>query len=221
MALVLLSLLAIPAAAQDDKDCDDFATQAEAQEYFDANGGSPENNVDGLDRDHDGVPCEALDSGDVSPRGMETTINFELTVHGDVPEGVTFFGLFGVPASDNVGEIVLADPDGDGVYTGTVDSPTNANGETFYAIVYSRSDSGYAPGAVDILRDQVEGLEDGATVSASVSFGGDGQGQMPNGMGKTGGGGMAVATGGVPVGGLFAGASTIALAGWYTLRRRS
>jgi endonuclease YncB( thermonuclease family) len=44
-----------------DKDCADFASQEEAQGYFDARGGSATNNVDGLDgNDHDGIVCESL-----------------------------------------------------------------------------------------------------------------------------------------------------------------
>ena len=44
-----------------DKDCSDFRTQAAAQAYFDARGGSPTNNVDRLDgADHDGRVCETL-----------------------------------------------------------------------------------------------------------------------------------------------------------------
>lgn len=44
-----------------DKDCSDFSTQLEAQEYFDTKGGSPTNNVDKLDgSDHDGKVCETL-----------------------------------------------------------------------------------------------------------------------------------------------------------------
>ena len=44
-----------------DKDCADFASQEEAQAYFDARGGSATNNVDGLDgNDHDGIVCESL-----------------------------------------------------------------------------------------------------------------------------------------------------------------
>jgi hypothetical protein len=46
-----------PAAA--DLNCPDFASQAAAQKYFDDHGGSPTNNVDGLDGDHDGVACES------------------------------------------------------------------------------------------------------------------------------------------------------------------
>jgi hypothetical protein len=45
------------------KDCADFGSQAEAQAYFEANGGSPTNNVDNLDADHDGQACEAFDYG--------------------------------------------------------------------------------------------------------------------------------------------------------------
>ena len=43
-----------------DKDCSDFATQEEAQAYFESKGGSSTNNVDRLDSDHDGVACESL-----------------------------------------------------------------------------------------------------------------------------------------------------------------
>lgn len=43
-----------------DKDCSDFRTQREAQAYFKSKGGSRYRNVDGLDRDHDGIACESL-----------------------------------------------------------------------------------------------------------------------------------------------------------------
>ena len=46
-----------------DKNCSDFSTQQQAQQYFESHGGSPSNNVDGLDRDHDGVACEDLPAG--------------------------------------------------------------------------------------------------------------------------------------------------------------
>jgi hypothetical protein len=49
-----------PASSGGDKNCSDFATHAEAQSYFDSKGGSPSNNVDGLDADHDGIACESL-----------------------------------------------------------------------------------------------------------------------------------------------------------------
>lgn len=44
----------------DDKDCSDFSTRAEAQEYFNSRGGSPTNNVDKLDNNRDGMACEGL-----------------------------------------------------------------------------------------------------------------------------------------------------------------
>lgn len=43
-----------------DKDCSDFSTQAQAQSFFKAHGGSPSYNYDGLDGDHDGKVCETL-----------------------------------------------------------------------------------------------------------------------------------------------------------------
>lgn len=43
-----------------DKDCKDFGTHAEAQAYFNGKGGSPSNNVDNLDADHDGLAYESL-----------------------------------------------------------------------------------------------------------------------------------------------------------------
>jgi hypothetical protein len=46
--------------AGEDKNCKDFKTQAEAQTYFNSKGGSASNNVDDLDRDHDGEACESL-----------------------------------------------------------------------------------------------------------------------------------------------------------------
>ena len=42
-----------------DKDCSDFKTQKEAQEFFIANGG-PANDPHKLDQDKDGIACESL-----------------------------------------------------------------------------------------------------------------------------------------------------------------
>ncbi len=51
-----------PAPGHDnvDYDCKHFKTHAEAQRYFESQGGSPSNNVDGLDHNHDGIACESL-----------------------------------------------------------------------------------------------------------------------------------------------------------------
>jgi endonuclease YncB( thermonuclease family) len=51
-----------PTSAQD-RDCADFATQAEAQAYFTAGGGSPSYNFNNLDANHDGVACESFPGG--------------------------------------------------------------------------------------------------------------------------------------------------------------
>jgi endonuclease YncB( thermonuclease family) len=66
-SLVLLGLVALAltlsvasSAGEPDRDCADFADQAEAQSFFEANGGSATNNFDNLDGDGDGVACEDL-----------------------------------------------------------------------------------------------------------------------------------------------------------------
>jgi hypothetical protein len=43
-----------------DVNCSDFRTHAAAQRWFEQHGGSPSNDVAGLDRDHDGRACESL-----------------------------------------------------------------------------------------------------------------------------------------------------------------
>lgn len=43
----------------EDKDCEDFDTQKEAQDFFDTEGG-PQSDPHDLDRDKDGVVCESL-----------------------------------------------------------------------------------------------------------------------------------------------------------------
>ena len=61
MALLTLSfafMFGLHNASAADKDCGDFNSQAEAQQYFNQNGGSSSYNFNGLDRDHDGQACE-------------------------------------------------------------------------------------------------------------------------------------------------------------------
>jgi hypothetical protein len=59
-----------------DRDCEDFDTQADAQDYFTDEGGDDLNNVDDLDEDGDGVVCEALGapSGGVDAGGGGTAV---------------------------------------------------------------------------------------------------------------------------------------------------
>jgi hypothetical protein len=57
-------------ASSGDKNCSDFKTWSEAQNYFESKGGSKSNNVDGLDRNRDGIACESLagyDQGHENP----------------------------------------------------------------------------------------------------------------------------------------------------------
>jgi hypothetical protein len=59
-------------AAGDDRDCADFSTQEEAQDYFEDQGGSASNNVDNLDADSDGIACESLPSSSAPSGGVDT-----------------------------------------------------------------------------------------------------------------------------------------------------
>ena len=57
--------------------------------------------------------------------GTSATFDFELTVKGEPPAGTRFFGV--VPAEGCI-SVPLTDPDGDGLYTGTLDVPRFAPG---------------------------------------------------------------------------------------------
>ena len=50
----------------DDKDCEDFATQEEAQDFF-AEAGGPDQDLHHLDPDGDGIPCDPDDTGGATP----------------------------------------------------------------------------------------------------------------------------------------------------------
>ena len=60
LTLGFVLALGLPSAYAADMDCGDFSTWAEAQKYFEDNGGSPTNNFNDLDRDHDGMACDSL-----------------------------------------------------------------------------------------------------------------------------------------------------------------
>lgn len=57
------SILAVgligPTAGAQDRNCDDFDSWREAQDFFEAEGG-PENDPHGLDGDNDGIACESF-----------------------------------------------------------------------------------------------------------------------------------------------------------------
>jgi hypothetical protein len=53
----------INGADGEDRDCADFASQAEAQGYFEDDGGSMDVNIDHLDPNHNGIACERGEPG--------------------------------------------------------------------------------------------------------------------------------------------------------------
>jgi LPXTG-motif cell wall-anchored protein len=102
--VAILALGATPAIAAQDKDCKDFSTQAAAQAFFEAHGGSPSNNVDNLDADHDGKACESLPSGAISgatspaPTGQATAESLPRTGSSGMlaPLGLAFVLIGGL-----------------------------------------------------------------------------------------------------------------------------
>lgn len=57
ISLIALLILITAGPASADMDCKDFSSQREAQQYYESQGGG---DPDGLDRDNDGIACEAL-----------------------------------------------------------------------------------------------------------------------------------------------------------------
>lgn len=54
LSMVLATVTAVPAVAQSDLDCEDFATQQQAQAVYNSDPSDP----NGLDADNDGLACE-------------------------------------------------------------------------------------------------------------------------------------------------------------------
>jgi Excalibur calcium-binding domain len=63
-----LPLAGMASAQAGDRDCPDFATQAEAQQALDSRAGDPER----LDRDKDGIACETEFAGDPAAAPSES-----------------------------------------------------------------------------------------------------------------------------------------------------
>ncbi len=59
IAATALAHSGVSLALEPDRDCSDFADQAEAQQFFEAHGGSATNDFDNLDGDGDGLACES------------------------------------------------------------------------------------------------------------------------------------------------------------------
>ncbi len=144
------------------------------------------------------------------PGGSSVTLDFELTVKGEPPANATFFGMVGVDLADIwLDESVqLADPDSDGVYTGSVEVPTDRP-VTFWITQGTgtrESHNGTLPGEpfTVIKHFGTKTFSEDATFRASVSFpsnGGSGNGVSLGGIagGVRGllpntGGGMALTT---------------------------
>ncbi len=108
----------------------------------------------------------------------QVTFSFELTVRGEVPEGTRLLGF--IPAEGGI-TVPLADPDGDGVYTGstTLDRfgpgprPVPPGTEPVSLPVQIVRESG---GNIEVIRDfGVVPLDGDRTFSARVNFRRDGR----------------------------------------------
>ncbi len=60
-------VMAQPSVSAQDRNCENFNSQSEAQAYFNAGGGSPDYNYNNLDANNDGVACEDYPYGPVEP----------------------------------------------------------------------------------------------------------------------------------------------------------
>jgi len=104
----------------------------------------------------------------------KVTINFELTVEGTPPADATFFGQYPVEGAS----VRLTDPDGDGVYTGSMSG--GGPGAGFRIVQGTGTEqtmTGVYPGEPLTVIEEFDApaVEGGAaTLSANVSFGGSG-----------------------------------------------
>lgn len=116
-------------------------------------------------------------TGPESTRQEPVTLDFELTVEGRPPADATFFGQVG-SGMRNVRE-QLTDPDGDGVYTGSVKyAPDERDGAAIIqgkGLKY-RADGSVSPGDPEtVIRDfGTTAIKGDRTFSATASFGDDG-----------------------------------------------
>lgn len=123
------------------------------------------------------VPALAQSGGEETTQPVPVTLDFELTVEGRPPADATFFGQVGSGMRDVREQ--LTDPDGDGVYTGSVEYvPGERDGVTILqgnGIRYSANGSA-SPGAPEtVIRDFGRtAIEGDRTFSATASFGDEG-----------------------------------------------
>ena len=151
-----------------------------------------------------GPPLVEVSRVETAPRDGSVTLDFELTVEGEPPVDTTFFGMAGVDLEDIwLDESVqLADPDGDGVYTGSMVVPAGRP-----VTVWITQGTGTREGHNGTLPGEpftvvkhfgTKTFYEGATFRASVSFPGNG-GSSDNGV-SGGGSGSGTSPGGIASG---------------------
>ncbi len=100
------------------------------------------------------------------------TLSFEVVTEGEVPEN-TIFRAAGGPPDGALSAIGLTDSDGDGTYTGSVDLDT---GE--YRVLIEQGTSG-EPERTTIWGPEIITLNEDRTISTSVDFGSEPNGEQP------------------------------------------
>jgi hypothetical protein len=118
-------------------------------------------------------PARAQEEASQPPPDDTATLSFELTVKGDPPEGTMFLGF--IPAEGGI-RVPLADPDGDGVFTGSTaldrfgpgPRPVPPGTEPVSLPVQIVQESG---GTIEVIRDfGVVPLDGDKTFTARVNF---------------------------------------------------
>ena len=152
---------------------------------FEGNGTLPSIDVTRIEPADDSNPDPTTDT--------RATFDFELTVEGTPPEGARFFGA--VPAEGCI-SVPLADPDGDGVFTGNLDVPRFAPGPVpppdaepvSLPVQIVQADSGASPcDPTTVIRDFGTVPANDNTFRASTSFEGNGGGTTTPEPGNGGG----------------------------------
>src|SRR5918994_6676639 len=152
---------------------------------FEGNGTLPSIDVTRIESADDSNPDPTTDT--------RATFDFELTVEGTPPEGAGFFGA--VPAEGCIA-VPLADPDGDGVFTGSLDVPRFAPGPVpppdaepvSLPVQIVEADSGASPcDPTTVIRDFGTVPANDNTFRASTSLEGNGGGTTTPEPGNGGG----------------------------------
>jgi LPXTG-motif cell wall-anchored protein len=154
-----------------------------------------------------GPPLVEVSWVETTPRDGSVTLDFELTLEGAPPADATFFGMAGVDLEDIWLDKTeqLTDPDGDGVYAGSVEVPAGRP-----VTVWITQGTGTHEGQSDTVPGEpftvikhfgTKTFYEDATFRASVSFPGNG------GSGNGGPGGDSV--NGTSLGGIASGIRSV------------